>query len=208
MGLYLKIKKGEFMKKLSKLILQIAALSLTLSFLMPQSAEAAAAKADQGLKIRYVNFKSCIENSKLGKQEQANFDSLKKQMETMLSEKDKTLSDLAEKLEDPDYLDSLSPEAETEIKRKFRTLSQEMTQQQNQYLQTLQQTNFKVLEKLDHAITEACKILAQKNGYNSINNDEATFYYDKDLDISQEVVAIMDELFDKEAKEAKNKPVQ
>ncbi|QLH35615.1 MAG: OmpH family outer membrane protein [Parachlamydiaceae bacterium] len=196
------------MKKLSKLILQIAALSLTLSFLMPQSAEAAAAKADQGLKIRYVNFKSCIENSKLGKQEQANFDSLKKQMETMLSEKDKTLSDLAEKLEDPDYLDSLSPEAETEIKRKFRTLSQEMTQQQNQYLQTLQQTNFKVLEKLDHAITEACKILAQKNGYNSINNDEATFYYDKDLDISQEVVAIMDELFDKEAKEAKNKPVQ
>lgn len=192
------------MKKISKLVLKMIVCGLAFSLLNPLSIEAATAKADQGLKIRFVNFKVCVENSKLGKQEQGNFDSLKKQMETMLGEKDKTLNDMAEKLNDPDYLDSLSPEAETELKRKFRTLSQEVSQQQSQYLQTLQQANFKILEKLDDTITKAAEIVAKKNGYNVINNDDNAFYCDKDLDISHDIVVVMDELFEKEPKEAKS----
>lgn len=196
------------MKNLLKLILQAGAFSLACLFLCPVSVEAANAKADQNAKIRYVNFKVCVEKSKIGKQEQAGFETLKKQMETMLSEKEKTLNDMADKLEDPDYLDSLSPEAETELKRKFRSLSQETNQQQSQYLQALQQANFKILEKLDDFISRAAEIVAKKNGYNAIMNDDNTFYYDKDLDISNEMIVSMDELFEKEPKAVKEaKPV-
>lgn len=191
------------MRKLSNLILQAAALSLAVIALVPQAVEAASSNADQGFKARYVNFKVCVEKSKFGKQEQANFDSLKKQMETMLSEKEKTLNEMADKLEDPDYLDSLSPDAETELKRKFRTLSQEMTQQQQQYLQTLQQANFKILEKLDDLISKSSEIVAKKNGIHVISNDDNTYYYDKDLDITNEIVTAMDDLYEKEAKEPK-----
>ncbi len=196
------------MKKLSQLILKAAVLSTAFILVnYPQNMEAAPAKADnQGMKARFFNFKACVENSKIGKLEQSNFDSLKKQMETMLGEKDKTLNELSDKLNDPDYLDSLSPEAETELKRKFRTLSQEMSQQQSQYMQSLQQANFKVLEKLDDLIAKASEVVAKKNGYTVVINDESTFYYDKDLDISNEIVAVMDELYEKESKEPKEKP--
>ena len=89
-------------------------------------------------KVVYVDFKECVEGSKLGKQEQSTFENLKKQMEKALEEQEKTLTDLATKLNDTDYLDSLTPEAETELKRKFRALNQEMNQVQSQYYQTLQ----------------------------------------------------------------------
>lgn len=191
------------MKRLTKQIIQIVLMSAAIA-LLPASVEAASAKGDQGFKLRYINFKTCVEKSKFGKQEQTNFEALKKQMETLLSEKEKTLNDMDSKLNDPDYLDSLTPEAETELKRKFRGLSQEASQQQQQYVQTLQQANFKILEKLDELIAKAAEIVAKKNGYNSINNDDNSFFYDKDLDISQEIVTVMDEIYEKEAKEPKD----
>jgi len=50
------------------------------------------------IKVGIVNFKECVEGSKLGKQEQDSFDALKKQMETVLEEKEKQLNDLAQKI--------------------------------------------------------------------------------------------------------------
>lgn len=191
------------MKKLSKKILQAVSVSFALVALCPAAAEASAAKADQGIKMRLVNFKTCVEKSKLGKQEQASFEALKKQMETMLGEKEKTLNEMADKLNDPDYLDSLSPEAETELKRKFRTLSQEASQQQSQYYQAIQQANYKILDKLADVITQASETVAKKYGYHMVMNEEGAYYYDKELDISDDIVSVMDELFDKEAKEPK-----
>lgn len=188
------------MKKLSSLILKTAAFCFAAVMVWSQSAEAA---DSNGLKIRIVNFKTCVEKSKCGQQEQASFEALKKQMETMLSEKEKVLNDMAEKFNDPDYLDSLSPEAETELKRKFRALSQEASTQQQQYYQALQQANFKVLDKLDEMLEEACATVAKKNGINLVLNEDGTYFYDKDLDISDQVVAVMDEIFAREAAKTK-----
>ncbi len=190
------------MIKLSRLVL-VTAMSLAGFVLCPHAVQAASAKADQGLKIRFIDFKVCVEKSKLGKHEQAGFEALKKQMETMLGEKEKTLNEMEDKLNDPDYLDSLSPEAETELKRKYRALAQEISQQQNQYLQTLQQANFKILEKLDELIGKASEVVARKNGYHVIYNDDNTFYYDKDLDVSNDIIAMMDELYAKAPTESK-----
>lgn len=156
------------------------------------------------LKIAFVNFKTCVESSKMGKQEQATFESLKKQMETVLEEKEKALNDMAAKFNDPDYLDSLSAEAETEIKRKFRAQSQELSGFQNQYMQILQQTNLKVIQKLTEAATEASKKFSLENKIDIIFNEEA-FYYSPDLDVSQKIISLMDKQFDAEAAEQKEK---
>lgn len=155
-------------------------------------------------KIRVVNFKTCVEESKLGKQEQSSFEALKKQMEGVLSEKEKTLNELATKFEDPDYLDSLSPEAETEMKRKFRNLNQEFTQLQSQYMQSLQQTNFKVVQKLTDTVTKASKEVAERQGVDLILNEEGIFYVSSALDISKQVVTVMDQSFEKDASDAKS----
>lgn len=158
----------------------------------------------QQLKIGVVSFKTCVEKSKVGKQEQANFESLKKQMESVLAEKEKTLNDMASKFNDADYLDSLSPEAETDLKRKFRALNQEISQQQNQYMQTLQQTNFKVVQKLQEQVTKAAEIVAKNEKLDLILNDEGSFYNAPRLNISDKVIALMDTEFDKNPEPNKN----
>src|SRR5580698_1424612 len=98
-----------------------------------------AAFAEPAPNVGIVNFGTCVSDSKLGKQEQASFESLKKQMATLLEDTEKQLSDLTAKFNDPEYLDGLSPEAEEELKNKFRTLNEELGRYQNQYYQVMNQ---------------------------------------------------------------------
>jgi outer membrane protein len=142
-------------------------------------------------KIGTVNFKLCVEESKLGKQEQASFETMKKQMENVVEEKEKVLNELALKLNDPDQLDLMSPEAETELKRKFRALSQELNQLQNQYYQTLQQTNIKIVQTLSDAVTKASDKVAKDMKLDLVVNDETCFFASPALDISPKVVLEM-----------------
>lgn len=148
-------------------------------------------------KVGIVNFKNCVEQSKAGKLEQANFESLKKQMENVLAEKEKSLNDMSNKFNDGDYLDSLSPEAETELKRKFRALNQELSQQQQQYLQTLQQTNLKVIQGLTETVSKAAQTLAKNEMLDMVFNEEAFFYWAPELDMTQKVISILDADFEK-----------
>jgi outer membrane protein len=181
------------MKRLSYFILCTAALSVAA---MPGYA------ADNA-KIGVVSFKTCLEQSKVGKQEQANFDAIKKQMETVLEEKGKALEAIELKKRDADYLDSLSPEMETEFNRKARALEGEFMQLQNQYMQTLNQANVKILQKLNDLITEASKEIAPANKLDLVINDEACYFCSPSLDISSEIAKKMDELAEKQNKAEK-----
>lgn len=176
---------------------KMIALALAMCCLVLQAQ--AAEPSPSPIKVRVVNFKKCAENSKLGKQEQTSFEAVKKQMENVLTEKEKVLNDMASKFEDPDYLDGLSPEAETEMKRKFRTLNQEYSQLQQQYIQALQQTNFKIVQKLSEAVSKAASVVAQQNRLDLVVNDETSFFAAPNLDISNEIITIMDQQLEKEA---------
>jgi len=147
-----------------------------------------------------VNFKECLEKSKFGRQEQARFDQMKKQLEQTMEQKEKELNEMSPKFSD-EYLDSLTPEAEAELKEKFRLLSQEMSQMQNQYYQTLNQANMEVVQKLFEMIAEASKIVSSEKGLDMIVNDEVCFFKKKEFDVSSDVIAKLDELSDKSQKE-------
>jgi len=185
------------MKSLRTLFLSLSA------FCLAASAPCVAADDHINLKIAVVNFKSCVDQSRLGQQEQGTFEALKKQMEGVFMEKEKAMTEIADKFEDPDYLDSLSPEAETEAKRKFRGMAQELTQMEQQYRQTLQQTNFKVIQLLTEEVTEATKAVAEQEKIDIVLNDESAFFYGPKLDISAKIVVAMDKEFAKKAQEAK-----
>lgn len=175
---------------------------------MPVQAQTPSASSfpTRQLRIGLVNFKTCVEKSKLGKQEQGTFDAMKKQMESILSEKEKGLNDMAGKLGDSDYLDSLAPDAETDLKRKFRALSQELSQAQNQYYQTLQQANFKIIQKIAETISTASEKVAKELKLDMIFNEDGAFYYSTDLDVSDLVVKEMDLIFEADLKAAKEAP--
>ena len=71
--------------------------------------------------IGIVNFSTCISNSKVGKKEQENMESIRKQMSSLVEETEKELREISAKFEDTEYLDSLSPKAEEELKKKNTT---------------------------------------------------------------------------------------
>lgn len=155
-------------------------------------------------KIGLVNFKTCVEKSKIGKEEQGHFESLKKQMEGVLEEKEKALTELQNKFNDPDYLDSLSHDAEVELKHKFRTLSQELSQHQQQYLQILNQANMKIIQGLTEKANAAAAVVAKNKGLELVINDETAFFHNPNLDISNEVVKVLDTLYEQEQQEKKS----
>lgn len=164
---------------------------------------------NQALRIGVVNTKKCLEESKLGKQEQAAFEKMKTQMESVLQEKEKTLEELETKLNDDDYMDSISEEVAGELKRKKRTIRNEGMQLQSQYMQTLQQANMKIIQKLTEVIGKASAQVAKDTTSGEpvdiIFTDEACTYFVPRLDVTSRVVAKMNAMFDAEQKDGSSK---
>lgn len=147
-----------------------------------------------------VNFASCISDSKLGKQEQASFESLKNQMGSLLQETEKQLTEISQKLSDPESLDGMSPEAEEELKTKFRALSEEMNRYQNQYYQVLNQANMRVVQTLNQNINLAAEKVAKDKKLAMVMNKDACFFYNPQLEVTTLVIAEMDRTFDQDSK--------
>ena len=174
---------------------KLIALALCLSFI-------SSATAAENLGV--VNFKRAVENSRVGKHEKETFEGLKSQIESILQEKEKTLVELSKQVNDPDHLDSLSPEAEKELGEKFMRLNQEFSQVQNQYYQTLQQANMKIVQKLSEQIGRASEKVAIKKDLAFVLNDENCFYCKSSLDVTDEVIKAMDQDWDEERRKLIN----
>ncbi|MBS0607534.1 MAG: OmpH family outer membrane protein [Parachlamydiales bacterium] len=168
-------------------------------FLLATSLATSAFAADAP-SIGVVNFSNCVTDSKLGKQEQSSFDALKKQMSTLLEDTEKQLNDIAAKFNDPEYLDGLSPEAEEELKNKFRVLSDEMNRYQNQYYQVLNQANMRIIQTISNGINTASEKVAKDKKLTVVVNKDACFYFSPGLDVTNQVVSEMDKTFESETK--------
>jgi outer membrane protein len=150
--------------------------------------------------IGVVNFATCISDSKTGKAEQANFEDLKKQLGGHLEAVEKELNEIAGKLNDTEYMDGLSPEAEMELREKARGLNEEMMRYQNQYYQVLNQANMKIVQQISAQIASASEAVAKMQKRQVVLNKESCFYHDASLDITAQVIAEMDKTYDANAK--------
>jgi len=160
--------------------------------------------------VGVVNFTSCMAESKLGKQEQASFESLKNQMTSLLQDTEKQMQELNAKRNDPEYMDGLSPEAEDEMMNKLRALNEDMGRLQNQYYQVLNQANMKVVQTLGGNIQKAAQKVADNKKLTMVINKEACFFSAPTLDVTNLVIAEMDRDFDQSKAMANNpaKPLQ
>ncbi|MEI6531383.1 MAG: OmpH family outer membrane protein [Chlamydiota bacterium] len=155
--------------------------------------------------IGVVNFKNCIEKSKMGQAEQKSFEELKTQMGAVLEKTEKELEDLSKKLNDSEYLDSLSAEAQNEIKGRFQNMGQELSRYQNQYYQILNQANFKLVQELGTKVADAAKIVAAAKKLNFVMNEDAFFYYAPTFDVTSDVISELDKRYEIDAKAVKDK---
>lgn len=154
-----------------------------------------------------VNFVNCITESKSGKKEQENLENIRKQLSTVIEDTEKELREIAGKFEDTEYLDSLSPKAEEELRNKFQALQDDLGRHQNQFYQTLNFFNQQMIQKIGSNIAKAAEKIAQENNLDYVINKEACFYIRSNLDVTTNVIEEMDNLYDIEAKAAEVKDV-
>lgn len=146
-----------------------------------------------------VNFVSCITESKTGKKEQENLENIRKQLSSVIEDTEKELKEIAAKFEDTEYLDSLSPKAEEELRAKFQSLQDDLGRHQNQFYQTLNFFNQQMIQKIGSSIAKAAEKIAIDNNLDYVINKEACFYIRSNLDVTTNVISEMDKLFELEA---------
>lgn len=150
-----------------------------------------------------VNFANCVQNSKYGKKEIENFNTLNKQMTGMIEDTEKEAKEISKKLEDTEYVDSLSPKAEEELKARYQTLNENLGHYQNQFYQVMQQAQSQLIQRVGSQITKASEKVAKEKKLDYVMNKEACFYYRPELDVTTQVISEMDKNFDEEAKTKK-----
>jgi outer membrane protein len=142
--------------------------------------------------IGVVNFASCVTDSKYGKQEEENMQTMRKQMASMAENTEKELKELTAKLEDTEFVDSLSPKAEEEMRLKAQTLQDDMGRYQNQFYQLLQHAQYQMYQKMGNHIAKASKAVADELHLEYVINREACFFIRDDHDVTKSVISAMD----------------
>jgi Skp family chaperone for outer membrane proteins len=151
---------------------------------------------------RVTDFRRCFMESELGKQEQESFKAMQEQMEKSVKEVTDQLTDIGAKLADEDILDSLSKEAEDELKAKQATLAGELQRYQMQFPQILQQAQNQSFYNFREKVKVAAAELASEKKYGCILNEEQAFFYKAELDVTDAVIAKLDKMNEEEAKKA------
>jgi outer membrane protein len=164
---------------------------------------ASSAVADESPVIGVVNFATCITESKAGKKEQENMESMRKQMSALIEDTEKELREIAAKFEDSEYLDSLSPKAEEDLKVRFQTLQEDLSRYQNQFYQVLNHANYQMIQKMSTTIAKAAEKVAGQRKLDYVMNKEACFYIRSDLDVTTVVINEMDKNYELEMKAQK-----
>ena len=164
---------------------------------------AVSAAAAENPLIGVVNFATCIAESKAGKKEQETMENMRKQMSSLIEDTEKELREISTKFEDTEYLDSLSPKAEEELKIKFQTLQEDLGRYQNQFYQVLNHANYQMMQKMSATISKAAERIAGAKKLDYVMNKEACFYIRPDLDVTPSIIEEMDKNFELEAKAKK-----
>ncbi len=147
-----------------------------------------------------VNFTTCITDSKYGQKEQENFEGIRKQLSAMIEDTEKELKEIADRFGDTEYLDSLSPKAEEELKARYQNLNEDLSRYQGQFYQIMQQANMQLVQKMSGQIARASEKVAETEGLSYVINREACFYYKPELDKTEQVINEMDKNFEIETK--------
>ena len=160
-------------------------------------------KANDKANIGIVNFGSCVMESKYGKYEQNQFEKIRSQWTSLIEDTEKELKEISAKFEDQEYLDGLSPEAEDEMKAKYRSLYEDMGKYQNQLNQVLSQANYFFIQRMSANISKASESIAKNKKINFIINKDACFYYANNLDLTKDVIHEMNKNYEQDVKEKK-----
>jgi len=144
-----------------------------------------------------VNADKCLDVSKVGKQENEFLKELQGKFEKGLLEKEKAVKDISVKIND-DYLESLSEEAEKELRQEFEKANLSFAEARQQAFQMFQQAKQQIMDKLFRWVSKASETVAKNIGVKVVFQSENVLYVDESLDITKQVIEELDDMYVKE----------
>ncbi len=154
------------------------------------------AQAKENWPVGTVDLEKCVTESKTGQEEQKKVKETESQMQTLLKDRQKELEKITHQLNDPDFVDSLSPEAEKELTAQYQKLSEEYGLYQNQLLQVMQQTNMQFYETMLKHVKKAATTVSKEHKMPFIIRKDLCLSFPSSADITPQIVAAMDRAFD------------
>lgn len=139
-----------------------------------------------------VDFNQVIHSSQKAQTEQKALDSLRKELEGQVTTIEKEIQTLSDQLKDPDHLDSLSQEAEGEMRLKLQGLAEERMRMIQAVTGQYQQAAQKYLQSIAQAVGQVSAEVAKKRGLQMIVNKESVFYALPEADCTQDVIQLLD----------------
>ncbi len=154
------------------------------------------AQAKENWPVAIVDLETCVTESKTGQEEQKKVKETENQMQTLLKDRQKELEKIANQLNDPDFVDSLSPEAEKELTAQYQKLSEEYGLYQNQLLQVMQQTNMQFYETMLKHVKNAAASVSKDHKKPFIVRKDLCLSFPSSADMTPQIVTAMDRAFD------------
>ncbi len=146
--------------------------------------------------VGVVNIKRCFEDSALGKKEAADFEAMKSKFSKNVEKVEEELSALYGKINNEDYMESLSSEAVEELRKKFEELSGEYNTLQSQYYQILNQHQMKRLQYFLEEVKKASEIVRAREGLHIILNEDSVLASVSAADQTDSVIKALNEAFE------------
>ena len=135
-----------------------------------------------------VNFNACLTDSKQGIKSRQTMEALNNKLVQSLGEIDKQLADIDSKLNDQNYRDGLSPQADEQLRQSHDKLTQERDAMRSSFSQQFSQTQMSLFQDLMDQVAVASKTIAQKKNLQVVFSGESVTYYDPTLDVTPEIV--------------------
>ena len=154
-------------------------------------------------RIGIINFQKVYEESKQGKEAASSMQALETQLSSTVQETEKELQEIAQKAQDPEYRDSLSPEAEKEMMQRGQMLAGQLNEQKGQFMQIMNQAEMRAVQELKVQAMRSAQVIAKTESLDLVLPDNATFYFRPEFDITTKTITEIDKLYDSESAEKK-----
>gem|GEM_PF-4221427 len=146
------------------------------------------------LSFGYVSMMFCCTHSQYGKKEMDRLNHESAKIRHYISEVHQQIQELEEKLQDPDYLDCVTPDAEEEIRVRLISLQKEEKRRRRVAEGQLRQMEFQFVQDVSRLAVEAAKHVAEDQKLSFIVKDEQFLYCQNGHDCTNAVVGEMDRL--------------
>lgn len=187
------------LKVASLVVASAVLLGSSLSVVGAEPAKSApGASIPQVNRIGIVNFRRCVEDSKMGREAQTSLETLRGQLAGQLESTEKELLEIINKFDDQDHMDSLSPEAEKQMKKRYEELAGEREGKREQFMEIMNQAQGRAMQELNSQVARAAQLIAKEKGLDLVLRDEAALYYPYTIDVTTAVVVELDKVYDQE----------